>query len=289
MSCYISTGCFQNHSLDEIVALARKHSFDLELSSALSFSLSMLEPLYHSKSKIKYLIHNYFPPPAKPFVLNLASNDPEIHSRSVNLCREAVRLCARFGSPYYSVHAGFAMDMAPEMLGKPYLQGNAWSKGKMDRARAYQIFAETIDELAEFAVKQNVTLLVENNVLAVENIASDGTFPLLLADTDEIKRFFVDVNNPGVALLLDVGHAKVTAETLKVNPQSYFDELEPFIRCLHLSDNNGRQDSNHPFCSSSWFVPYLKKSKQIPMVMEVYRCSVVELLEQRSLLMSLLD
>lgn len=289
MSCYISTGCFQTKKLDEIVASACKYGFNLELSSSLLFYPGMLEPIFQSKSEICFLVHNYFPPPTVPFVLNLASSDPVVYSRSVNLCFEAISLCAEIGVSYYSVHAGFAMEMNVDMLGKPHLQGHAYSTAKSDRGKAYQIFVETIRKLAKFAAEKQIRLLVENNVLALENIASDGTFPLLLADVDEIKSFFNDLRRDEVGLLLDVGHAKVSAETLQVNPQCYFDDLEPLIQCLHLSDNDGFRDSNHPFSSTSWFVHNLKKFEHLQMVVEICPSSITEILEQRNLIMNLLD
>ena len=289
MTVHISTGCFQCKSLDEIVALACKHGFDLELSSSLAYSSNMLNPVFLAQSKVGFLLHNYFPPPAVPFVLNLASSNIETRSRSFNFCLEAISLCADIGIPFYSVHAGYAMEMDIDMLGKPHLQGDACRATKTDRGQAYQTFVETIRNLAKFAGEKQVGLLVENNVLAVENLASDGTSPLLLADVDEIKKFFSDLCCTGVGLILDVGHAKVSAETLKIKPQSYFDELGPFIRCLHLSDNDSGSDSHRPFSVRSWFVSYLKKYEQVPMVLEVYHSSLSEILEQRSLLMSLLD
>ncbi len=289
MSCYLSTGCFQSKDLAEIVVLACKHNFDLELSSSLSFSATLLEPILQTKSKVSYLIHNYFPPPAVPFVLNLASGDPDTHCCSVNHCKEAIKLCANIGVPFYSVHAGFAMEMSVDMLGNSQLQRESCISVKVDRKKAYQKFVETISSLAQFARENQIMLLVENNVLTLDNIASDGTFPLLLADVDEIKKFFNDLRQHEVGLLLDVGHAKVCAETLHVNPQSYFHELEPFIRCMHLSDNDGQRDNNRPFSSNSWFVPFLGKFQQVPMVVEVYKCSLAEILVQRDLLMKLTD
>lgn len=289
MSCFISTGCFKTKDLGEIVALACRLGFGLEFSSSLSFSPTMLEFVSQAKSKVDFLIHNYFPPPALPFVLNLASNDPDTHLKSVNLCMDAIGLCADVGIPYYSVHAGFAMEMDPDMLGKPLLQRDVCMIAKTDRGKAYQTFVDTIRMLAEFAAEKQVNLLVENNVLTVENVASDGSFPLLLADVREIKSFFNDLCRHDVGLLLDVGHAKVSAETLQVNPQSYFDELDPFIRCLHLSDNDGLRDSNDRFSSQSWFIPYLKKFELVPMVIEVYHCSLAEILKQRDMIMDLLD
>jgi sugar phosphate isomerase/epimerase len=288
MSCYISTGCFKTNELNEIVTLADKHGFDLELSSSLSFSHAMLEPLFSPKSRVGYLIHNYFPPPAIPFVLNLASSDPVIYGRSVGLCREAIDLCVRLGVPCYSFHAGFTMDMYPDMLGNPLIQKQACLPAKIDREKSYWMFVDTVLSLAEYAAGKRVKLFVENNVLPMENIASDGTYPLLLAEVDEIRTFFNDLNCPDVGLLLDVGHAKVSAKTCNTSPKSYFDELGPFISCLHLSDNNGLHDTNDPLGLDSWFVPFLKQFGHVPMVIEVNHRPLDEILEQRKMVISLL-
>jgi sugar phosphate isomerase/epimerase len=289
MSCYISTGCFHAKGLGEIIALARKYRFDLELGSSLPFSSATTELIFKAKSRVTFLLHNYFPPPAIPFVLNLASSEYCTRNKSINLCMEAIGLSANIGVRYYSVHAGFAMEMPLNILGKPLLQGRAYATTKNDRGKAYKTFVEAIRKLAEFAAKKRVNLLVENNVLATENIADDGTFSMLLADVDEIKCFFNDLRRPEVGLLLDVGHAKVSAKTLQVDPQSYFDELKPFIKCLHLSDNDGLRDRNCYFSPQSWFVPYLKNFKHTPMVVEVYQSSFTEILAQRSLVMTLID
>jgi sugar phosphate isomerase/epimerase len=117
-------------------------------------------------------------------------------------------------------------------------------------------------------------------VVAVENLADDGTHPMLLADVDEIKNFFNDICRTGIGLLLDMGHAKVTAGTLRKDPRCFPDELERFIGCLHLSDNDGRQDDNGPFTQDAWFAPFLKRFAAVPMVVEVYRLSIDGLLKQ---------
>lgn len=287
MSCYFSTGCFQGKELDEIVSLALEHGFDLELSSQLSFSSASLETLYGTGSRIRFLVHNYFPPPPEPFVLNLASQSPDIHRKSVSHCLNAIDLCSRLGAPFYSVHAGFALHLTPDELGNPRLQRLRAKESGIPRNEAYETFVTAIRALASYANGKNVGLLVENNVLASENLADDGSYPLLLADVGEIRRFFSDLNSPAVGLLLDTGHAKVSAKTLGIAPERYLDELAPFIRCLHLSDNDGQRDTNCRFTRESWFAPFLKRADAAPKVIEVYRLSLNEMLAQRQLLTEL--
>jgi sugar phosphate isomerase/epimerase len=210
------------------------------------FSPTILDSLNGAKNRIRFLVHNYFPPPVVPFVLNLASTDSVIHHRSVALCKNAIDLCAGLKAPFYSVHSGFAMHLDPEDLGDPRKQARHGAASRIPRDEAYETFVKTIRSLARYANDRNVELLVENNVVAVENLADDGTHPMLLADVDEIKSFFNDICRTGVGLLLDMGHAKVTAGALHKDPRCFPDELERFIGCLHLSDNDGRQDDNGP-------------------------------------------
>jgi len=46
---------------------------------------------------LNYLIHNYFPPPSKPFVLNLASLDDKLYKQSIDLCINAIKLSKNLG------------------------------------------------------------------------------------------------------------------------------------------------------------------------------------------------
>jgi sugar phosphate isomerase/epimerase len=282
-SCYLSTGSFQTKDLEKIISLCLEHGFDLELSSALPFSTSTLEIVCNTLGRIRYLVHNYFPSPATPFVINLASTDSDIHYMSVKLCQNAIDLCVRLGVPFYSVHAGFVLNLCPADLGNPSIQAHLATVQSIPRDKAYEIFLATVNSLASYAATRNVGLLIENNVAASENIMGHGTFPLLLTKVDEIRDFFSDISNSVVGLLLDTGHAKVSATTLGISPERYLEELSPFIKCLHLSDNNGLRDTNSPFTDSAWFAPFLKRLASIPMVIEVNNLTLDEIFQQRVL------
>lgn len=288
MSVHVSTSAFPNRRLEEIVPLAMANGFDIELGSSLEHSAGFRECLDRARGAIRFLVHNYFPPPAEPFVLNLASADPSLRRQSLALCTESIDLCAELESPFYSLHAGFAIDLAPGELGRAWMQRRPEGVAPGARAEAYDRFLAAVRELALHASRKGVGLLVENNVVARENVNPGERSPFLLADVEEILRFFEDVNDAHVGLLLDAGHAKVSSATLGDRPERYFERLSPFIRALHLSDNDGLRDEHRPFGREAWFAQFLKRHASVPMVLEVNRLTIGEMTGQRRILQEML-
>ena len=274
MNCFLSTGAFGGKNLADILPVCIEHGFDVELSSSARHTPDMLDYIKPAMKRIKFLVHNYFPAPATPFVLNLASGDSTIHERSVEHCKRAIDLCTEVGSPFYSVHAGFAFHLEPEDLGKPEAQRKLDDSRHFSRGDAYQRFVSTVRALGEYARSRNTGLLIENNVVTAENLDDNNESPLLLTTPEEINRFFQDLDDPSVRLLLDVAHAKVSAHTFGIRLEDYFEQLSPLIEALHLSDNDGLRDSNKPYDKDSWFMPFLGDFKSKTFVIEAYRLSL---------------
>lgn len=265
-----------------------QHGLNIELSSGFTYHPDFLNQLNDIPSEpLKYLVHNYFPPPSHPFVLNLASERRELLDASLRLCRQAIDLCGVLHCPFYSVHAGFALDLKPGDLGNPLLQ---WKRAKnsFNRNTALDIFATSVMELAQYAQERNIDLLVENNVTTAENIDVNGRSPLLLSRPEEIQHFFDVCCSRNVGLLLDVAHAKVSANAFKLQPEQFFELLGPYIKALHLSDNDGLRDSNQPFGRDAWFAPFLPAYAARPMVIEVCGLGVEDILAQKRLLEELI-
>lgn len=213
------------------------------------------------------LVHNYFPPPEKPFVLNLAAQDEDIRDAGLALCREAMRLSAIAGAPFFSVHGGFAMSLRPEQLGDHSSQ--ARESAPADRETAAQVFISNVRTLADEAAALGLRLLLENNVVSEAHRRSGLSESLFLSTPADIESFFAHWTDLPVGLLLDTGHARVTGNTLGVNPDEFF-ALSHRIEALHLSDNDGLADSNKPFSAGAWFAPHLPVHAAKPMVIEVY-------------------
>jgi len=261
---YVSTGAFRGGRLVEMAEACEALGVGMELSSGVPWHAGLDAEIGEiAGRKGQLLVHNYFPPPEKPFVLNLASRDMETLERSMDHVRAAIDLSARCGALFYSVHSGFAMDLKAEDLGKPEAQARM---RKVPYAQAYGMFREAVQFLSTFAKTRGVRLLIENNVITREQV--DGESPLLMTEPEEIAGFLRELNTPNLGLLLDVGHAKVAAGALGFESRRFFEELAPWIGAVHLSDNDGLRDNNRPFGDDAWFGKYLPGG--VPLVIEVY-------------------
>lgn len=281
MAIWMSSGAFESRAIEAILRDAESRSVDhVELSSGTAHAPDLLQRVRGAAGSMRFLVHNYFPPPDKPFVLNIAARDDDGRSRTHALCQTAIALAAELGAPFYSVHAGFAAVLKPELLGRPAAQAAALTAADIDRDRAYDAMVETVRQLADFAAEYGVALLVENNVISPLYLEKMPLNPLLLTRPEDLAGFFTDIGRDNVGLLLDVGHAKVSANAEGFRPEAFVEAAAPFLRGWHLSDNDGREDSNKPFDDHAWFSPFLKDFPAAEVVIEVYRMNADVMADQ---------
>lgn len=286
MALFFSSGAFASHSPAEIAAECRDTlQVGLEFTSSFPFRESLLAEVRKLKEPA-LLVHNYFPPPAVPFVLNLAATDPAIREASHELCRQAIDLTADLGAPFYSVHSGFAMNLSADQLGQPGQQAALAADRCMDRSTADRAFRESVTELSAYACSKGVGLLLENNVITPTQVKAGRGESLLMTTPAECRQFLDELADSNVGLLLDVGHAGVAGNAMGFDPRDFFN-LGSHLRALHLSDNDGQADTNQPVSEQSWFAPHLRDCRDLPMVVEVYRCNSEARLQQRDLVLSL--
>ncbi len=282
MNIWISTGAFRTKEISDLLQQAVNLELDtIELSSGMSYSRDMISKIYPAREQgTRFLVHNYFPPPEQPFVLNIAAHDPEQQEQTMNLCRSAIELAAGLGAPFYSVHAGFAADLTPRMLGNPDMQAEALKNSAVNRDRSYQIMLDTVRTLADYAAGHGIGLLIENNVISPVFLEKLPVNPLLLTSAGEITRFMNEIDRDNVGMLLDTGHARVSATAEKFDLHEFMQEVLPHTRAMHLSDNDGRLDQNLTFTADAWFAPYLRDITDMELVIECYRLSDQEILQQ---------
>lgn len=231
-------------------------------------------------SDAKFIIHNYFPPPFTPFVLNLASMNPCIAQRSIEHIEKAMRLSIELDQDTYSFHAGFLIDPIPSELGKGFAP-----KVLQDREESMKIFIDRVNSLAKKANDLGINLLVENNVLELANLQTDGfSHPFLMVSDEECVRVMRETPK-NVNLLVDLAHLKVSSRTLGSNPLEFLAKTRKWTKACHLSDNDGLCDSNEPFALDSWFWPHLDKGLNYYSV-EVYDRPIEILIDQLALVRS---
>ncbi|MET1412995.1 TIM barrel protein [Roseibium sp. HPY-6] len=290
MTVWLSSGAFAASDLPTLLrAAGEAGARAIELASGFPDSDSLVADLDAAQNDgMQLMVHNYAPAPRVPFTLNLASPDTESRARSLDFAERNLELCARLSAPFYAVHAGFALDLPPEALGRPDLQASLFAEGQYDRAQAMDHMLIAVDRLADRAKELGTKVLIENNVVAPETLTGSppGTtkrHPLLLADPEETEAFFAQLGRVEAGLLLDVAHAKVSGKALAFDPAGFFELKEDWLGALHLSDNDGISDYNGPIGPASWFWPYLADVHELDMVIEVYRLNPAQASSQLAL------
>ena len=276
---YVSTGGLSNQpAFQTAQEFIDSGIFSIELSGGLhdKNQLSQLKRL-QSRYNASFSVHNYFPPPANSFVLNLASLNPEIHKQSTNHVINSIRWSCELGNPIYSFHAGFLLDPSVAELGQ-----QVEVKPLFSRQSALCNFIDTVNMLSSYANSLGVTLLIENNVLSNRNYLKFQGNPFLMATPDECE-YVMRMTDPSVYLLVDVAHLNVSCNSLGLNRDSSLSQLTPWTKGYHLSDNNGLTDSNDPFAADSWFLSNIRRDLQYYSI-EVYRQNATNLLSQYQLL-----
>jgi len=264
--------------LDEIISKCISNDWALEFSSNIKHQANLIE-IYRS-ANIKKIIHNYFPAPEHPFVLNLASSNNEIREASINHCKQGIDLAKESSENIFSVHAGFCIDPGVSELGRKINYSSNYKK-----EIHLQHFINSLNVLLKYSSPIGVKLLVENNVISEENFFNQNN-PLLCCSSSEIINIIEQINNPNLMLLLDTAHLKVSCNTLNLNLVSEVEKLLPFTGAVHHSDNNGRVDNNIQLDMDYWARSFMPYFKMIPNIIEVAKIKDTDINNQIKLLKS---
>ena len=281
---FVSTGAFRAAHLADILAEATALGVDhIELSSGVAPSNDLRDTVMAHRHRFRFLVHNYFPPPSDPFLLNLASPREDVGGRSMALCREAVDLCAAVGAAFYSVHCGFTFDAADGAhLGKAS-QMNL-PRISMDEAMAH--FVRRLTALCRYGEKNGVNIAVENNVIAGFGILDGENRLCLGADRDSLLAIFEQVDSAVLRLLFDIGHAKVNMHTISADMDEIMSAFADRIVAVHVSDNDGCSDQNLPLAPDSPLAAVVARCP-VPRIVESYGLAVDAIRGQVALLSTL--
>ena len=263
---YISSNAFPVKTIDAILKECATRGIDwLELGSGVAYDHDARKKIIRARKKINILLHNYFPAPAKSFVLNLASPDKIIQKQSRSLVRTALEISHEIEAPVYAVHSGFCYHAEAGLLGKKQTHLKHFSM-----RLASEIFLEAIQNLAKDARRLGVTLLIENNVLPAFNLVNSKNKSYLVVNIQDSLRTMKQVSNWGVGLLLDTGHLNVSATALRFSRIDYLEALRHYIKAFQVSDNDGTSDEHKPLKRDSWSFKALQTFPEgLPITLEV--------------------
>jgi len=263
---YISTSCVTHKKIkDSVQELAMNGFLNIELSGGTeyydNFEKDLLELKY--KYNLKYRCHNYFPPPEKHFVFNLASLNDKVFETSFNHLLKLSALSEVLESNIVSFHAGFYIDIDINEVGKKLSLDKLFCKEK-----SIERFCKAYKDIKN--QKKNLSFYIENNVYSKINSETyNKANPFMMTNFSEYKSLKkkIDFN-----LLLDLAHLKVSSKTLNTNWEKEFENMMNETDYIHISENDGLSDLNYGLKKSSKLISILTnfKTHDKDFTLEVY-------------------
>ncbi len=263
---YISSSCVKHKKIKDSVQELVDNGFkNIELSGGTEYYDNLEKDLLELKNKynLNYICHNYFPPPKEHFVLNLASLNDEVYSKTINHLKASIVLSKKLGALKFGFHAGFFIDIKVDEIGKKISKENLF-----DKDISIQRFCDGFKILQDFTA--NLNLYIENNVFSSTNASTYNNENIfMLTNYDEYKDLKKMIN---FNLLLDIAHLKVSNNTQNLDFEIQFSNMVKESDCIHISDNDSLHDLNNALDKDSNIIKLLKKEnlKDKDFTIEIY-------------------
>lgn len=267
---------------DVLEAYAKSGLRNVELGSSHKH-IHSLSPARLAQYNFELIVHHYFPPPPEPFIVNLASQNPEILGRSREHVKRAIEFCYSSGIKLFTFHAGFRAD-PDEKLRFPQDQPvTAYET-------AFAIFIESIDKINSYAQQQGIKITIENNVLSEYNVVNGQNRFLLLCKAEEFERLGERIYSANVGIALDLGHLKVTSHWLNFDKYQFIDRAKDKVFAIHIHENKGRVDEHRELDETSWCLEVIGRSgfSKLPIVLESTKLTIEQIIQQVSLMKEVL-
>lgn len=235
MSTFISTSCINGDLPTVLNVYDRLGIKNIELG-VYNYYINDLKAILE-KYNFNYIVHHYFPPPQKQFIINLASSDEKILNRSLNQILNSIDFCEKFNINFLSIHSGFRVD--PDIN----LKFNTKKIPKYENS--FNIFVDSVKKIVDHAENSNVKIAVENNVIARHNLIDGENKLLLMCEANEFENLFKEVRSENLGILLDLGHLKVNANILKFDMNTFVNRTKKYVSAVHIHENNGFIDEHN--------------------------------------------
>ena len=263
---YVSSSCVKNKRINHSVEELAQNGFqNIELSGGTEYYENLELDLLELKDKynLNYRCHNYFPPPTKHFVLNLASLNEETHNASLNHLKKVIKLSELLGSNKFGFHAGFFIDIQVSEIGKKISKENLF-----DKKESISRFCEAFKFLKK--INPSMILFIENNVFSKTNSETYvNENPFMMTNFLDYQNLKEKID---FQLLLDVAHLKVSAKSLGLNWKEEFENMMNESHYIHVSNNDGFHDLNNLIKKSSALLGMIREAetKNKDFTLEVY-------------------
>jgi sugar phosphate isomerase/epimerase len=274
MSIFVSTSCLSSlYPYYQILDVYNNLGFNnVELGILKDPSVDVTKII--KRHCFNYIVHHFFPPPKKPFIINLASQNKNILTKSVAQLKKSIDFCAEFNINLFSFHSGFRVDPDPHL------------KFTVNNIPSYDIsfdtFRSSLETLVAYAENNNVKIAIENNVISEYNFINGENKFLLMCELHEFERLFNEISSPNLGILLDLGHLKVTSNLLGFDKNVFIRKIQNKIFAVHVHDNNGKIDEHKCPSQGSWVVQTVGKffeKNKFPVILES-KCTTLHMVKK---------
>ncbi len=261
---FVSSGGSKRGTLNFIKGCSKIGISNIELSSG---DLINIEGLIKSAEQKNLIIqpHNYFPPQENDYIINLANPDLSNDKYFNKILNSQIIIANQFKRKFLHFHAGYCIDLKAKDLGSENLNLKI-----LDRNECINSFNENVSYINSIIKIHGLSLLIENNVLNSALFNKLKQNPFLCCDPYETLEIFGN-KNLDINLLLDLAHLKVSSNSLGFDFFNAVELLAPITQAVHISDNDGKRDSNETFNDQSDVLQALKLLDDLNFItVEVY-------------------
>jgi len=288
---YVSSSIINSESVEHcLTELINVDIRNIELSGGTKYCASLLTILksYKKKYSLNFLIHNYFPPSKKDFVLNIASNNRGTRLKSINFVKRSIDLAHGLEIDCYTLHPGYARELRAAQESDYFI---ADGYPGISPAYASAIMFESLLEIRKYAVKRGVRIGLEN-LFPIDD-APDSSLLCTPAEIIQFLDYFDQDNNIG--FLLDLGHLVISANYFGFDKDKFIETLSKGFQHkiveIHLSGNDGKKDQHTPLTPNSWQLKAVKSFnlKKIPFTVECRKLKTKDVLNQYQMVKNILE
>ena len=246
-----------NSSLREALELCR--SIDIEFIELGSNHKYEKNYDYIREYSYKYLVHNYFPIPENSFVVNIASLNSAIRSKSIAHLKNAIDFCNDSGAHLYTFHPGFLTDPDGASLNSSNYDF-LWNDNHLNQdsyAKAINNFYRSLDIIIPYAQSAGVCIAIE----------SEGSISkkdhLIMQNPEEYLRLMELYSPEEIKVNLNVGHLNLASKAYSFSRFEFVENIYHYLVAIEFSHNDRKTDQHLPIKFDQWYIDLMMSDKYL--------------------------
>ncbi len=274
MSLFVSTTFLRDNS-SLITALDILKSINVKSVEIGSNHIFEKNLNYIKKYNFNYIVHNYFPVPKKPIVVNISSLDENIRKLSIEHVKKSIIFCNNLNARLYTFHPGFVIDPIKASSNKNSYdfiwESKKINKNLINKTKLH--FFNSLDKIIKFAKRYNVNIAIETEGSYYKNEL------LIMQKPEEYEEIFTKYSNNDLGINLNIGHLNLSSKFYKFDKFEFIDYIKKYIVAIELSHNNGFEDQHLPLKSNAWYWKLIqdKRFRKIIKILEFRNTNVKKL------------